>query len=95
MINIHLINLGLVFRAVVVIKIFSGFIETLEEIHHVPQSNIDFQIVDVFENLSTFAFAMNILGVFRSVEAVLFLIQGNDLSDCFFLGPYIEKPSIV
>ena len=43
----------------IVLYIFSSFVNSLEESHHVPQSNIVFHFVNVLKNLVSFDFALN------------------------------------
>ena len=93
--NILLLYIRFLFRLVVVVKVFCSLIKSFEEIHHVPQPDIDFQVVNVFENLCAFDFAVDILSIFRPVEAVLFLVESDNFSDCFLLGPYVEQSTII
>lgn len=65
-----LIHLQLVFDTLtVVLEIFSGLIDTLEEVHHVPQSNIDLHFVHVLEDLRSLDLALDLQCDFRSVHS--------------------------
>lgn len=46
------INFWLILIPVIILETFSGFIKAFEEVHHVPESNIDLKFIDGFEDLS-------------------------------------------
>ena len=64
---------------VVILEAFSGLVESLEVVHHVSQPDIDFQLVDVLEDLSGLDLAADVEGDLRPVEAEAFLVHYHDL----------------
>lgn len=63
----------------VVFEVFSGLVDALEEVHHVAQTNIDFHLVHVLEDLSCFDLALNLQGNLWSVHTQLLLVQVHPL----------------
>jgi hypothetical protein len=70
--NLHLL-------LVVIFEAFSGLVQSLEEIHHVSQSDVDFQFIDVLEDLSCFDLAVDVEADLRSVEAESLLVHYHHL----------------
>lgn len=64
---------------VVVLEAFSGLVKALEEVHHVSETDVDFQLVDVLEDFGGFDLAVDIEADFRTVEAESLLVHGHHL----------------
>jgi hypothetical protein len=84
-VQINIFDLGLLLLFVVVVEIFSGLVQTFEEVHHVSKSNVDLKLIDVLEDLSSFDFAVDIEGDFRAVEAKTLLVRLHQFLRGFFL----------
>lgn len=59
----------------VILEVFSGFVDALEEIHHVSKADIDLHLIHVLEDLCRLYFALNLQANFRSVHAQLLLVE--------------------
>lgn len=61
-------NFRFLFLLVVVIKVFRGLVESLEEVHHVSEPNVDLKLIDVVEDIRRLDLAVNIKSYLRTVE---------------------------
>lgn len=68
---------------VVVFEAFGGFVEALEEVHHVSEPNIDLQLIDVFEYLGGLYLAVDVQPDLRPVEAEPLFVHDHDFGGGF------------
>ena len=80
----------ILYALTVVLKVFSGFIYSLEEVHHVSEADIDLHLVHILEDLSSFDLALNLQCDLRSIHAEFLLIEVDPLATVVsILGGFI------
>lgn len=82
----------LVVKHIVDVEIFSALIEALEEIHDVSQTNIDFQLVHVFEYFDSKNAALYSQSYLWAIHFQFLFVVFNEFSRRFgFVGSLEEK----
>lgn len=65
-----LINLQLILDTLtIILKVFSGFIDALEEVHHIPESDIDLHLVHILEDFCGLDLALDLQGDLWPIHA--------------------------
>jgi len=59
----------------VIFEVFSGFIDTLEEVHHISEANVDFHFIHILEDLCSFDLALDLQRNLRSIHTQFLLID--------------------
>jgi len=80
---------------VVIIEIFSGLVKTFEEVHHISQSDINLEFIDVFENFSCLDLAIDVESYFRAIEAQALFVQLHYLWSSCLICKYVEQLFVV
>lgn len=65
-----LIDLQLILNTLaIILKVFSGLIDALEEVHHIPESDIDLHFVHILEDFCGFDLALDLEGDLWPIHA--------------------------
>lgn len=89
--SVNFSNWVLFFLLVVVIEILGGLIQSLEKVHHISESDIDFQLVHEFKYFCSFGLAVNVQSVLGSVETEAFLVGLHHFKRSFLVSVDVEQ----